>query len=348
MRLALPQGQYAGTPAVKQLWTRLLERVTAIPGVEAASLISGLAPLRPLNANDTQIEGYVKAEGGPDENIDYYQAAAPGYFEMMRIPLIEGRTFETRDGADANKVAIINQTMARAFYGNQSPLGRRIREDSDTAPWRTVVGVVRDVKNAGIDKPAGTEIYFPYSQVEGGIRGMFLLVKTVGEPGRVVSSVRAQVASLDPSLPLAQVRLMGDIIASANARPRFLSVLLSLFSLIALALAAAGIYGVMAFMVARRTQELGIRVAVGAAPSDVLHLVLGQGMRIGLTGVALGGVGAFALTRFIRQLLFGIEPFDPLTFGTTAVLLTAVVLAACYFPARRAMRVDPNAALRYD
>lgn len=348
MRLALPQGQYAGTPVVKQLWTRLLERVKAIPGVEAASLISGLAPLRPLNANDTQIEGYVKAEGGPDENIDYYQAAAPGYFEMMRIPLIEGRTFETRDGADANKVAIINQTMARAFYGNQSPLGRRIREDSDTAPWRTVVGVVRDVKNAGIDKPAGTEIYFPYSQVEGGIRGMFLLVKTVGDPGRVVSSVRAQVAGLDPSLPLAQVRLMGDIIASANARPRFLSVLLSLFSLIALALAAAGIYGVMAFMVARRTQELGIRVAVGAAPSDVLHLVLGQGMRIGLTGVALGGVGAFALTRFIRQLLFGIEPFDPLTFGTTAVLLTAVVLAACYFPARRAMRVDPNAALRYD
>lgn len=345
MRLALPQGQYAEIPAVKQLWTRLLERVRAIPGVESASVVSGLAPLRPLNANDTKIEGYVKAPGGPDENVDFYQVVAPGYFEMMRVPLIEGRLFDSRDGADSPLVAIINQTMARAFFANQNPIGRGVR-NSDREPWRRIVGVVADVKNAGIDKPTGTELYFPYTQIE--TRDMFLAIKTAGDPQRIVSNVRAQVAELDPSLPIAQVRLMDEVISAANVRPRFLTVLLSLFSFIALALAAVGIYGVMAFMVARRTREFGIRMAIGATPGNVLNLVLSQGMRIGLIGVALGALGAFVLTRLMRQLLFGVESFDPLTFGVTAVLLALVVLAACYVPALRATRVDPMVALRYE
>lgn len=348
MRVVLPPGQYPQTPAVRQLWTRLLERVTVMPGVESASVVSGLAPLRQLNANDTRIEGYVKAQGGPDENVDYYQGVAPGYFEMFRIPMIEGRVFDARDGAGGNKVAIINQTLARTFYGNQSPIGRRIKEDSDDAPWRTIVGVAADVKNAGIDKPTGTELYFPYAQVDGGIRGMYLAVKTANDPQQIIGSVRAQLADLDPSLPIAQVRLMEDIISAANGRPRFLTVLLSLFSFIALTLAAVGIYGVMAFLVERRTQEFGIRMAIGAAPSDVLSLVLGQGLTIGLIGVALGAAGAFVLTRFIRQLLFGVGSFDPVTFAGTSVLLTLVVLAACYVPARRATRVDPMVALRYE
>jgi putative ABC transport system permease protein len=348
MRLALPEAQYAKAPAVRQLWTRLLDRVRAIPGVESASVVSGLAPLRPLNANDVQIEGYVKSPGGPDQNVDYFQMVAPGYFDMMRIPLIEGRAFDARDGADAPKTIIVNQTLARAFYGNQSPIGRRMRPDSDNDPWRTIIGVVADVKNGGIDKPTGTELYFPYTQVDNNVRASYLAVKTVGDPLRIVSSVRAQVRDLDPSLPIAQVRLMDDVIAAANARPRFLTVLLSLFSLIALVLAAVGIYGVMAFMVARRTQEFGIRMAIGAGPTDVLNLVLQQGLRIGLIGVALGALGAFGLTRFIRQLLFGVESFDPFTFGVTAVLLMLVVLIACYIPARRATRVDPTVALRYE
>jgi putative ABC transport system permease protein len=348
MRLALPQAQYSQTVAVRQLWSRLLERVTAMPGVESASLVSGLAPLRPLNANDTQIEGYVKTQGGPDQNVDYYQAVAPGYFEMMRVPIIEGRAFDSRDGTDANRVVVINQTMARTFYGSQSPIGRRVREDSNNVPWRTIVGVAADVKNGGIDKPTGTEIYFPYTQGDSGIRTMYLAVKTAGDPQQIVSAVRAQVNGLDPSLPIAQIRLMEDVIAAANARPRFLTVLLSVFSFIALGLAAVGIYGVMAFMVARRTQEFGIRMAIGAGPRDVLNLVLGQGVKIGAVGVALGAIGAFGLTRFVRQLLFGVESFDPLTFGVTAALLAAVVLAACYVPARRATRVDPMIALRYE
>src|SRR5579884_676934 len=347
MRLALPQAQYTQLPAVKQLWTRLLERVNALPGVQSAAVLSGLPPLRPLNANDIQIEGYVKKPGGPDQNVDYDQAVSPGYFEMLHIPMVEGRAFDARDGASSNDVAIINLTMARAFYGNQSPIGRRIKQDRDM-PWYTIVGVAADVKNGGIDKPTGTELYFPYSQVNGGIRALYIAVKTSGDPQRIVSAVRRRVAELDPSLPIAQVRLMEDVIAAANARPRFLTVLLALFSFVAVSLAAVGIYGVMAFLVAQRTREFGIRMAIGAEPADVLALVLAQGMRMGLAGVAFGAFGAFILTRFIRQLLFAVQSFDPLTFLSTAAILTLVIAAACYIPARRATRVDPMIALRYE
>jgi predicted permease len=348
MRVVLPQAQYSDPAAVRQLWTRLLDRVTALPGVQSASLLSGLPPLRPLNANDTDIEGYVKTAGGPDQNVDYYQGVAPGYFEMMRIPMVEGRAFDARDGADANKVVIVNQTMARTFYGNQSPIGRRVRPSSKDAPWRTIVGVAADVKNGGIDKPTGTELYFPYTQGDGAVRGMYLAVKTRSDPNRIVSAVRLQLADLDPALPVAQVRLMEDIISAASARPRFLTVLLSLFSFIAVGLAAVGIYGVMAFLVARRTQEFGIRMAIGAEASPVLGLVLTQGMRMGIAGIGLGALGALLLTRLIRQLLFGVGSFDPLTFVATATILVIVILAACYIPARRATRVDPLVALRYE
>ena len=348
MRLSLPEPRYPKPPAVRQFWTRLLDRVTAIPGVQSASVTSGLAPLRPLNANDIQVEGYVKKTGGPDQNVDYNQEVAPGYFDMFRIPMVEGRSFDSRDGPNSNKVAIVNLTFARAFYGNQSPIGRRIRASSDNAPWFTIVGVSADVKNGGIDKPTGTERYLPYSQTDDGTRSLFLAVKTSNDPRQIISSIRRQVAALDPSLPIAQVRLMEDVIAAANARPRFLTVLLSMFSFIALALAAVGIYGVMAFMVVRRTQEFGIRMAIGATQANLLGLVLSQGMKIGLAGVALGAGGAFVLTRFMRQLLFGIETFDPLTFVATAALLLVVIAIACYFPARRATRVDPMVALRYE
>ncbi len=348
MRIVLPQGQYGHPASVRQLWTRLLDRVTVMPGVQSATVLSGLPPLRQLNANDTDIEGYVKTAGGPDQNVDYYQAVAPGYFEMLHIPMVEGRAFNAGDGADANKVVIINQTMAKMFYGNQSPIGRRVRPSSNSNPWRTIVGVAADVKNAGVDKPTGTELYFPYTQADGGTRAMYLAVKTAGDPRTDLSTVRTQVAELDPTLPIAQVRLMEDVIAAANARPRFLTVLFSLFSFVAVVLAAVGIYGVMAFLVARRTREFGIRMAIGAAPGNILNLVLGQGMRMGLTGVAIGAFGALLLARLIRQFLFGVESFDPVTFGATAGLLMVVILAACIIPARRATRVDPMIALRYE
>ncbi len=346
MRLAMPQTQYAQPAQVRQLWSRLLERIQQLPGVEGATLVSGLAPLRPLNANDTDVEGYVKKPGGPDSNIDFYQNVAPGYFETFHIPIVEGRSFDRRDMAQGPKSVIINQTLAKAFYGNESPIGRRIRPDGD-GPWFTIVGVAGDVKNAGIEKPTGTELYFSYDQIDNA-RALFLAVKGKGDASHLIGTVRREIQQLDPLLPIAQVRPMIDVIAAASSRPRFLTVLLSFFSFIALALAAVGIYGVMAYTVARRTQEFGIRMAIGAGPRAVLGLVLGQGMRLGLVGVGLGAAGAFVLTRFIRQLLFGVDAFDTLTFAVTAVLLTLVILAACYLPARRATKVDPIVALRYE
>jgi putative ABC transport system permease protein len=348
MRLSLPSKQYVQPASVRQLWSRLLAGVKSTPGVQAVSVASGLAPLRPLNADDMQIEGYVKKPGGPDQNVDFDQAVAPGYFEMLHVPLLEGRTFDARDGAEGNKVVIVNASFARTFYGKESALGRRVREDDDRAPWRTIVGVAADVKNAGIDKPTGTELYLPYSQMDDGIRSLYLIVKTANDPRQMVAAVRRQVAQIDPTLPLAQVQTMESVINAANARPRFLTVLLSLFSFVALALAAVGIYGVMAFTVARRTQEFGIRMAVGADQWNVLGLVFGGGMKIGLIGVALGLAGALVLTRFLRQLLFGVAAFDPLTFTATAALLLLVIAAACYLPARKATRVDPIVALRYE
>jgi ABC-type antimicrobial peptide transport system permease subunit len=177
---------------------------------------------------------------------------------------------------------------------------------------------------------------------------MYLLVKTPGDPRSIVGAVRAQILEVDPTLPVAQVRTMSEVIDAATMRPRFLSALLSLFSFVAVGLAAVGIYGVMAYTVAQRTQEFGIRMAIGAATSDVFWLVLSQGMKIGMIGVAFGAVGAFALSRLLRQLLFGIESVDVATFAVTALLLSAVILAACAVPARRATSVDPNVALRYE
>jgi putative ABC transport system permease protein len=346
MRLAVPQTQAPEPAAVRQLWDRLVERIRLVPGIEAVSLATGLPPIRPLNADDTDIEGYVKKPGGPDQNVSFYQGVAPGYFEMMRVPIVEGRAFDARDGTGAPEVVVINQTMARAFYGNDSPIGRRIRRGGN-GPWRTIVGIAADVKNAGVDKPTGTEVYFPYTQADG-VRGMYLLIKTPGDPRSVISAVRSEVFQLDPTIPVAQVRLMSDVIDAATTRPRFLTVLLSLFSFIAVALAAVGIYGVMAYTVAQRTREFGIRMAIGAGSSDVLWLVLSQGMKIGLIGIALGAAGALVLTRLLRQLLFGVDSFDPATFTVTALLLTIVIMAASYIPARRATRVDPMVALRYE
>jgi hypothetical protein len=236
MRVALPPTQVQQPAAVRQTWDRIVERIRTIPGVEAVSIATGLPPLRPLNADDTDIEGYVKKPGGPDQNVSFYQGVAPGYFEMMRVPIIEGRALDARDGNGAPGAVVINLTMARAFYGNESPIGRRIRRGNNDQ-WRTIVGVAADVKNAGVDKPAGTEVYFPYAQADG-VRGIILLVKTPGDPRSIVSAVRSQIFQVDSTLPVSQVRLMSDVIGAATTRPRFLTILLSLFSFIAVALAA--------------------------------------------------------------------------------------------------------------
>jgi putative ABC transport system permease protein len=263
--------------------------------------------------------------------------------------LIEGRVFDERDGDGANPVLVINQTMALTYWPGESAIGRRVKPGSRDQPWRTVVGVVGDIKNAGVDRPAGTELFVPFRQSGGfGIRNGYLVIRTRGEPGGIARAARAEIAALDASLPVAQIRTMDDVMSMANARPRFLAALLSLFSGVALLLAELGIYGVMSYLVAQRTSEFGIRMAIGAQQGDVLWLVIRQGLLLGAVGVTLGALGAVALTRYLKGLLFGVNTLDPSTFAAMAVALTAAVLLACFLPALRATRVDPIRALRYE
>ena len=264
----------------------------------------------------------------------------------MRIPLIDGRTFDERDGESAPPALIVNQTLARTYWPGQSAIGHRMKPGF-TDPWRTVVGVVADVKNAAIDKPAGTELYAPYRQGLG-LRNAYLILKTTRDPQSLASAARAEVRAVDAALPVAQVRTMDQVIGVTEARPRFLTLILTLFSCVALGLAAVGLYGVISYSVARRTTEIGIRIAMGAEAKDVLRMVVGQGAAMGLAGVVIGLAGAIGLTRFIKGLLFGIDSLDPATFASMAVLLLAVTLLACYMPARRATKVDPMVALRYE
>jgi putative ABC transport system permease protein len=348
MRVALPQAVYPESQRVLQFWTTVQQRVAGLPGVESATFVSGLPPMRQIMANDTQIEGWVRRDGGPIQNMDYWQLTGPRYFETMGIRLIEGRYFDDRDGASSPLTVMVNQTTARMYWPGESVLGHRVKPGFQ-GEWRTVVGVVEDVKNAGLDKPTATELYIPYLQTTGlGMRNGFVILRAKGDPVRMVGPSRGVIHGIDSSLPIAAVRTMDEVLSAAQARPRFLTLLLTMFSGVALVLAAVGIYGVISYSVAQRTNEFGIRMAMGAGPRDVLRMVLGQGLVLGMIGVVLGAAGALALTRLIRGLLFGISSFDPVTFLVMAALLTAVTLAACWIPARRATRVDPMVALRYE
>ncbi len=349
MRVALPQTVYPHQLNMLQFWDSVQQRLATLPGVESATVMSGLPPVRQLNANDTQIEGWVQRKDGPIQNIDFWQRTGARYFETMGIRLIEGRFFDDRDGDGAPLAVIVNQTTARTYWPGQSAIGHRVKP-SFQGDWRTVVGVVEDVKNAGLDKPTGTELYIPMHQAINifGLQAGYAVVRTKGDPARIAEPARNVIREIDPSLPVSAIRTMDDVLSTAQARPRFLTLLLTLFAGVALVLAAVGIYGVISYSVAQRTSEFGIRIAMGASPRDVLGMVLGQGLILGAIGVLLGAAGALALTRFIRGLLFGVSSFDPLTFIAMAAVLTAVTLVACWIPARRATRVDPMVALRYE
>ena len=246
---------------------------------------------------------------------------------------------------------MINQAMARRFWQG-SPIGRRVNPGFSTPPvWFTVVGVVEDTKNLGVDKPAGTELYFllPQTASTGISTRMSFVVRTEGtSAGAIASSIRSTVGDLDPSVPVFQLQTMSDVVADSLVRPRFLSMLLGAFSAIALSLAAIGIYGVMAYSVTQRTQEIGVRVALGATTRNVLAMVVGEGLKMTVVGLAVGLTGAFALTRLMASLLFEVSATDPITFAMVGFVLTAVGLLACFVPARRAAKVDPMVALRYE
>src|SRR5262249_1496801 len=347
MRIALPASQYSNEAAMSFL-SRLEEKLAGIPAVISSSVMNGLPPQRPPNFNDTQIENFVPRPGGPVQNVDFYQTVGVRFFETLGARLVEGRFIDERDSQQAPPVVVINETMARTFWPGQSALGRRLRPTGlPDAPWRTIVGVVADMKNGGTDQPTGTEAFMPWRQLNG-MRLVQVVLRTARAPESVASAARTTIAQLDPTLPVAAVRSMDEVVSQSQSRPRFLSVLLTFFTTVALALAAIGVYGVISYSVARRTAEFGIRMAVGADTSRILRMVLNQAALLGLIGVGIGVIAAFWLTRFMKSVLFATEPLDLPTFAATAAMLFVVTLLASWLPARRATRIDPNIALRYD
>ena len=346
MRLSLPSVTYKDPASVNGFYSNLSARINSLPGVVSAAIASGLPPSRQINANDTTIEGFVPTPGGPIQNIDYWNSVSGKYFETVGARLLDGRYLNDGDGATSPLAVVVNQTMAKTFWPRESAIGHRVRTSGPNTPWRTVVGVVADIKNAAVDRPAGTELYFPFAQLPRGLS--WVVVRTQGEPMSLVNAVRKEIQAVDRALPISDIGSMEDVMSTARSRPRFLTLLLTMFSSLSLILAALGIYGVISYAVAQRTNEIGIRMALGARGGDVIRLVGANGARLALAGTLLGGLGAFALTRVLRGMLFGVSSVDPVTFIAMAGALIAVTLFACYIPARRASRVDPLIALRYE
>ncbi len=345
MTISLPAATYAGPPEVRGFYARLLERLQTLPGVEAAATGSGV--LQPLVTSS----GVFTIEGKPlppqEERIEYpVENVSPGYFEAVGMTITRGRAFTTADHADAPRVVVINETFARTGWPNEDPLGRRIRPGDETsqAPWMTVVGVIRDAHRSDITRTIRPEIYLCALQATPRTQTVFL--RTAGEPTAIVQNVRREIQALDPQLPLFQVTTLERELALTMTQPRFQAILLAGFAAIALLLATIGIYGVTSHAVSQRTQEVGIRMAMGAARSDVLRLILYQHLRPALVGLAVGLLGAVLLSQSLRSLLYGVSTLDPATFALVALVLMAVAAGACWIPARRATRVDPLVALR--
>ena len=348
MEISLPNSTYPKPEQLDQFWKRLDEKIAQIPGVQSAAIAYGLPPLRPPNMNDTHIEGFVRRQGGPIENVDYYNIVTTDFFKTLGVRLMDGRLFDQRDVQGSPDVVIVNQTMARAFWGNENPIGHRIQPGM-SGPMCTIIGVVEDVKNAGLDKPTGTEIFLPFGQKQGeGVTSASVFLRAKGDSSLLANAVRSEVRSIDPSVPVSKVQTMEQVLATAQSRPRFLTLLLTLFSTVALIIATVGIYGVISFSVARRAKEFGLRIALGAQHKDVIGLVMKQGALLTLLGVVVGICASFALTRLMASLLFGVQPTDALTFVSVPLLLAAVALSASFIPAQRASKVSPMEALRHE
>jgi predicted permease len=343
--LTLPGARYREAPKMAAFQEQLLERLSALPDVQAVGLTSDL-PWTGYDENaGFTIEGRVSPPN--DEPGARYHFASADYFRAAGVPLVEGRFFNAADRQGARPVVLINQSMASRYWPDESAVGKRFTFSSQPAEadWFTIVGVVGDVKDFPTS-PAAVPAFY-WSMLQRPPRQLILAVRTGAEPLNLVEAVRNEVRALDQDLPLADVQTLATIATAAVAGQRFTLWLVGLFALTALVLAAVGIYSVLSYLVAQRTHEIGIRVALGAQTHDVLRLVIGQGMVLALSGEALGLAGAFGLTRLIQKLLYGVSATDPWTFSAIALLLGTVALMACYIPARRAMKVAPMVALKH-
>ena len=351
-RLWLPQpnlpetGPYFTHPARVLLYKQVIEKIATLPGVKSVGGVSQL----PLGGGRPNAP--VMIEGRPLEsnslNIVEPLFASPGYFNALGIQLVKGRLFTDQDDDKAPRSVVVSQKFADKFFSGEDPIGKRIQFGTRPAQpnWQTIIGIVRDVKSEGLAVEGKPQVYRSLLQVSG--LSLALVVRTSSDPGALSEAVRDSVRSIDPDLPVYSIRTMEEVMSVSVGQQRFAMVLLGVFALIALVLSAVGIYGVMSYSVSQRTHEIGIRMALGARQGDVLQLIIKQGFILTFSGMAIGLIAAFAVTRFMSFLLFAVSPTDPLTFASITALLGAVAMLACYLPARKATRVDPMIALRYE
>jgi predicted permease len=347
--VVLPAAAYRTPQSSVDFFTRLTRELAAESGVQSVAAMSGLPPVRLVDANDTDFEGYTAPPEGPFENVDYYQTVSIDYLKTMGIPILEGRDFSLSDVTGA-PVVLVNETLAKMFYKDQSPIGRRVRVGGPKRPWQTIVGVVRDVKQGGVNAKTGSELYLLNEQgpstLQFGRRNMNIVIRTALPPESLAPQIRRLVQTMDPSLPIVKLRSMDDVFDDSVSRPRFLAQLLGLFAGLALLLAAIGTYGILSYSVIERRREIGIHMALGATRGNVLGMVLGHGLRLTIIGLATGLAAAFGLTRLLQTQLFNVKPTDPVTMASVVGIIAVVALAACYIPASRATRVDPMVVLR--
>jgi predicted permease len=347
-QLFIPTATYPDAGTTSGFLHRVLDRVRGLPGVTSVAAMQGMPPRREVNANDTEFENVPGPPDGPPQNVDYYQTVTADYLRTMRIPVVRGRGFEP---ADANAPSVlVNERLAEVFYPGQDPTGRRIRAFGPDSPWLTILGVVADVKQGGLEAPTGTELYFMFEQgpvlFDFAPRSMYVVARTSGDPRGVLSAIPNEVRALDPTMPVSQLQLMRDAIHTSMAQPRFLTLLLGIFAAVALALATIGTYGVIAYSVLERRQEIGIRMAMGARAAEVVRMILAQALAVAAVGLVLGVAGAFALTRLLRTLLFNISETDPAAFVAAPLVLALVATLACLVPALRAATIDPARVLK--
>jgi len=343
VEVSLTNERYAEAPQRSAFYQQLLERVSALPGVQSAAIVNHQPFSGRRGINVFKIEGRPEPKGMDDTPLADFRIISPEYFQMMSIPILQGRAFSASDTQDAPRAVIVNRAFAERFWPGENPLGRRLDNDGD---WLTVVGVAGDVRQSGLDEEAATHVYVPYLQSPSSRTAV--LLRTSVDPSSLAAAVQKQVNAIDPDQPIYNVRTMEEMIAGSMSGRRLNLVLLAVFALTALILAAVGIYGVISYSVTQRIHEIGIRMALGARSADVLKLIVKQGMTPVVIGMAAGIAGALALTRVMSTLLVGVSANDPLTFAAIAVLLAGVAFVACFVPARRATKVDPLVALHYE
>ncbi len=353
MQISLPKAKYSTARQTATFYRQVLQRIQTEPGVQSASAVNFLPLTNLEDATSLTIEGGKPPPPGQNITVSY-RVIDQNYFRTMGIPLLRGRYFTEQDNDESHGVVMIDQTMARRYWPDEDPVGRRLQPQFPAAkvPWRpessnnwlTIVGVVEDVKEDGLNDQTSAEIYLPYLQNPSSL--MNLLVRSTSDPLRLVASVRSQVLAVDGDQPVYNIMTMENVFSQSLAEPQVITSLLATFAAVALILAAIGVYGVMSYSVAQRTHEIGVRMALGAQERHVLRMIVGQGLKLVLVGVAIGVMTAFAVTRVISNLLFGVTATDPLIFVVVPLLLVVIAMLASYFPARRAMKVDPMIALR--